>query len=105
MLSPMPRTISGVRRALSRERRGVERRIGLDDLRAFRVNRRTGERRRDRGDLALSTAIISGEIDEVAAVDEDMIVEISDLDDELFGGSTEPGDLTQIIELVADPSR
>lgn len=98
----MPRSIAGVRRALSRERRDGERRIGLDDMRAFRMDRRTGERRRDavatRGMIA---GVISGaEVDEI---DDDMIVEISDLDDDLIGGANEAGELTQIIELVAEP--
>jgi hypothetical protein len=106
----MPRTIAGVRNALGRERRVLERRVGYDDKRAFRVDRRTGERRRAR-DLnnGLPHSVVSGEVDEMlAAVDDDMIIEITDLDDDLIGGGggdhrADPGELTRIIELVPEP--
>lgn len=99
----MPRTIAGVRTALARERRGEERRVGLDDQRAFRMNRRTGERRRQRDGAQRAPSITGGEVEEMfASIEDDMIIEITDLDDELIN-SIEPGELTQIIELVAEP--
>lgn len=106
-LMPMPRTIAGVREALHRERRVIERRIGFDDKRAFRVDRRTGERRRDKElNNGLPHSIVCGEVDEmVPSVDEDMIIEITDLDDELISRALDDGgeleDLTQIVELIA----
>lgn len=113
-LAPMPRTIAGVREALQRERRVIERRIGYDDRRAFRVNRRTGERRRDKElNNGLPHSVVSGEVDEMLpSVDDDMIIEITDLPDELIAASGEggeggergeAGELTRIIELVAEP--
>jgi hypothetical protein len=56
---------------------------------------------------------VCGEVDEsFAAIDDDMIIEISDLDVELIGDRgadeideiDEPGELTRIIELVAEPN-
>jgi len=44
-LSPVPRTLDGLRRCLARERRDSDRRRGEDDTRPLRVERRGLERR------------------------------------------------------------
>ncbi len=69
-LDPMPQSIGAIRTALSRDRRVEERRWGKRDSRVFRYNRRSGDRRLPRE---------AGE----TGVDEDMIVEISELVSEL----------------------
>jgi len=65
-LVPMPQSIGEIRATLSRDRRDNERRWGKRDSRVFRYNRRSDDRRvpRDLGE---------------SGVDEDMIVEISEL--------------------------
>lgn len=62
-LSPMPPGVAELKEALSRERRGVDRRLGKPDTRVFRYERRVGDRRSTR--------------DEIAPIDDDMIIEIS----------------------------
>ena len=82
-LNPMPNTIADLRIAVSRERRRVDRRIGKADSRVFRYERRVGERRNDREDIA--------------PIDDDMIIEVSvNMDPE----PVEFEDLTTIRELV-----
>jgi hypothetical protein len=66
----MPQSIGEIRATLSRDRRTNERRWGKRDSRVFRYNRRSDDRRLPR------------EASE-AGVDEDMIVEISELVSEL----------------------
>jgi len=66
----MPQSIGEIRATLSRDRRGDDRRWGKRDSRVFRYNRRGDDRR-----LPRETA--------EAGVDEDMIVEISELVSEL----------------------
>lgn len=44
-LSPLPRTLEGIREGLRRDRRDAERRIGLPDERSVRAERRGLERR------------------------------------------------------------
>lgn len=62
----MPGNFAAVRKALRRERRRADRRAGLPDARAFPSDRRTGDRREgDGGDMP--------------PVDDDMIVEVSEL--------------------------
>lgn len=69
-LQPMPQTISLIRETLSRNRREKDRRWGKRDSRVFRYNRRGDDRRsaRDAND---------------DGVDDDMIIEISELVSEL----------------------
>ena len=82
-LNPMPNTIADLRVAVSRERRRLDRRIGKADSRVFRYERRVGERRNER--------------DDVAPIDDDMIIEVSvSLDPQ----PAEFEDLTTIRELV-----
>jgi ribosome-binding protein aMBF1 (putative translation factor) len=69
-LQPMPQTISAIRETLSRDRRDKDRRWGKRDSRVFRYNRRASDRRLPR------------DLSEVG-VDDDMIVEISELVSEL----------------------
>jgi hypothetical protein len=85
-LDPMPKTISGLKEAVSRERRKRDRRWGKPDGRVFVYERRVGERRDGREDLP--------------PVDDDMIIEVSiDLDAE---PSHDVDDITQIRELVRE---
>ena len=65
-LQPLPQSISAIREALTRDRRNKERRWGKRDSRVFRYNRRGDERRLPRE---------CGEF----GIDDDMIVEISEL--------------------------
>lgn len=82
-LQPMPASITGLKEAISRERRRTDRRLGRPDTRVFRYERRVGERR-----------VIRAE--DLPAVDDDMIIEVSyDIATEDFD------DLTQIRELIA----
>ncbi len=69
-LQPMPQTISAIRETLNRDRRDKVRRWGKRDSRVFRYNRRGDERRvlREAGE---------------AGIDDDMIIEISELVSEL----------------------
>jgi hypothetical protein len=62
-LNPMPTTIAELRAAVSRERRGRDRRFGKGDTRVFRYERRVGERRSTREDIA--------------PIDDEMIIEVS----------------------------
>jgi len=85
-LEPMPKTITALKEAVSRERRKRDRRWGKADGRVFVYERRVGERRSDRED--------------VPAVDDDMIIEVSlDVDAAL---TPDPEDITQIRELVRE---
>ncbi|MGE0401941.1 MAG: hypothetical protein AB7T06_34880 [Kofleriaceae bacterium] len=82
-LNPMPNTIADLRIAVSRERRRNDRRIGKADTRVFRYERRVGERRTEREDIA--------------PIDDDMIIEVSvSMDPE----PVDFEDLTSIRELV-----
>src|SRR5262249_18244527 len=82
VLQPMPATIAALRDLVSRERRKRDRRIGKPDTRVFRYERRVGERRAGR--------------EELPAVDDDMIIEVT------YAAGDDFEDLTQIRELVAD---
>lgn len=66
-LQPMPQSIAAIRETLGRNRRDKDRRWGKRDSRVFRYNRRGSDRRLPRE----------------SGVDDDMIVEISDLVSEL----------------------
>lgn len=84
-LNPMPKTISALKDAVSRERRSRDRRWGKPDGRVFVYERRVGERRFGReGDLP--------------PVEDDMIIEVT------MEAEPEPGhdfeDITAIRELV-----
>jgi hypothetical protein len=86
-LTPMPRTISLLKDAVSRERRRRDRRWGKPDTRVFVYERRVGERRTDRED-------------DLPSVDDDMIIEVSFEAAELEGENFD--DITAIRELVAE---
>lgn len=86
-LMPMPRTISLLKEAVSRERRRRDRRWGKPDSRVFVYERRVGERRTERED-------------ELPAVDDDMIIEVSFEPAQLEGDNFD--DITAIRELVAE---
>ncbi len=80
-LNPMPDDVEALRRALTRERRAEDRRIGKADSRVFRYERRVGQRRLLRDGECL-------------ALEDDMILEITvDFD-------AEWDDFTQIRESV-----
>jgi len=78
----MPQSIGEIRVALTRDRREKERRWGKRDSRVFRYNRRSDDRRVER------EASFDG-------IDEDMIVEITDLVSELDLLSLETRDRNQ----------
>ena len=87
MLDPMPRTIAGLRDAVSRERRKRDRRIGKPDTRVFRYERRVGERRAGR--------------EELPSVDDDMIIEVT-IEEPVLDTGEDFEDLTRIRELVLE---
>lgn len=60
---PMPRNLIELKNAISRERRGRDRRFGKPDSRVFRYERRVGQRRSLR--------------DDCPAIEDDMIIEMS----------------------------
>ncbi|HEV7556816.1 MAG TPA: hypothetical protein VGO00_15225 [Kofleriaceae bacterium] len=62
-LDPLPATIVGLKEAVSRERRKLDRRHGKPDTRVFRYERRVGERRDVR--------------EAYAVIEDDMIIEVS----------------------------
>ncbi len=81
-LSPTPDTIAGVRQALSRERRRLDRRYGKPDTRVFPYERRVGQRRSER--------------DVLMPIDDEMIIEVVVEEDV----GMDFGDLTTIREMV-----
>src|SRR5512143_2560592 len=83
-VQPPPQNAAELREALSRDRRGRDRRTGKADTRVFRYERRVGERRTQR--------------DEVAAIDDDMIIEIT-VDVALADTDVDFDDMTRIREL------
>ncbi len=84
-LSPMPTSLKELRRAVSRERRRVDRRLGKTDTRVFRYERRVGERRLDR--------------DTEVSADADAAVEIS-VEEMQPGDGMDFEDLTSIREMI-----
>jgi hypothetical protein len=94
-LDPMPQTLGGVRTALQRDRRRLERRWGKRDTRVFQYDRRNGDRR-------------NSVRDEWVQIDEDMIVDCDDLKacldelaeslDQVIAEREPEGELTQIRE-------
>nr|HEX4318737.1 hypothetical protein [Kofleriaceae bacterium] len=88
-LEPMPRTILGLKDALSRERRKRDRRIGKSDSRVFQYERRVGERR---------TVARDG----YSTIEDDMIIEITIEATPDAGGGEDFDELTQIRELIRE---
>jgi hypothetical protein len=86
-LHPMPPNVEELKLALSRERRGPDRRLGRPDTRVFRYERRVGERRSTR--------------DDVAQIDDDMIIEITVESSDL---EVEFDDMTRIFSEVTASS-
>ncbi len=108
-LDPMPRSMAGLRDALRRERRNVERR-GTESDRGAPIDRR-GVERRTSARLAAGTATGASGVPSLHAmclhesaplVDDDMVIEISELASELESLADELGevaDLTRIHDL------
>jgi len=88
LLEPVPRTITAIKDAISRERRKKDRRVGRPDTRVFQYERRIGERR----DTAR---------DAYTNIDDEMIIEIT-VEPEVTAGGEDFDDLTQIRALVAE---
>lgn len=86
-LDPMPKTISALKEAVSRERRKRDRRWGKADTRVFVYERRVGERRFGREDCP--------------PVDDDMIIEVT-IDADAADGGEDFEDITAIRELVLE---
>ena len=84
-LDPMPKTISQLKDAVSRERRHRDRRWGKPDTRVFVYERRVGERR-------------FGRESDLPAVDDEMIIEVTI--DENASYEDFDQDITAIRELV-----
>jgi hypothetical protein len=91
-LDPLPQSLAEIRKELDRERRRDERRIGKPDTRVFQYDRRTGDRRGERG---------AG--DDWMIIDEEMIVEMSF--EEPRAGEPADADMTAIRELPAPGDR
>ena len=87
-LIPMPKTITQLKEAVSRERRKRDRRWGKPDSRVFVYERRVGERR-------------TGREAELPPVDDDMIIEIT-VDIDMSADDVDFDDITAIRELVAE---
>lgn len=85
VLEPMPKTITALREAVSRERRKRDRRSGKPDTRVFRYERRVGERRMGREDYPI--------------VDDEMIIEVTFDGPESVDSFEE---ITKIHELIAE---
>lgn len=66
-IEPLPDNLAALKQALSRERREHDRRAAKPDTRVFQYERRIGQRRVDR--------------EQVASIDDDMIVEIVVIDE------------------------
>jgi hypothetical protein len=105
-LKPMPRSLADVREALRRERRQHDRRVGLADLRAVPVERRRGERRAHA--LASGTAAGSSAAprdpflcthESAPLVDDDMVIEISELASELESLAQELGEVADLTRI------
>jgi hypothetical protein len=89
MLDPLPRSIAGIRAALTRDRRRGERRVGQPDGRLSPRERRAGERR--------------GGGDEV--VDDGMILEMWDLADEIESADADAdADADELTQIRPAPS-
>lgn len=86
-LEPMPKTITLLKEAVSRERRKRDRRWGKPDSRVFVYERRVGERR-------------SGREADLPSVDDEMIIEVTI--DANGGEAVDFDDITAIRELVAE---
>ena len=87
-LDPLPATIVGLKEAVSRERRKLDRRLGKPDTRVFRYERRVGERRDLREDYAI--------------IEDDMIIEVSmGPDDDV---DVDFDDMTMIRDLAEMPA-
>jgi len=84
-LEPLPTTLAEMRELVSRERRKKDRRIGRRDTRVFAYERRVGQRRSKR--------------DEYAAIDDDMIVEIT-IEPAREGDGEDFEELTAIRDMV-----
>jgi hypothetical protein len=87
-LDPLPATLDELRRAVSRERRAKDRRIGKPDTRVFQYERRVGERRSAR--------------DEYPHIDDEMIIEVIVEAAPADGDAVDFDDITQIRELVRE---
>jgi len=97
-LDPLPQSLAGIRRVLSRDRRGSDRRFGKRDTRVFQYNRRGPDRREGRSPA-----------EDWMIIDDDMILEIEEILDhgESADGRAEisdpagdfTSDLTRIREL------
>lgn len=90
-LDPLPQTIAALRAAVSRERRGNDRRVGKPDTRVFKYERRVGDRRVGRVDAA---AIKHDD-------DNDLEIEIV-VEPVAANDGMDFDDLTQIRELVRE---
>lgn len=82
-MQPLPTTIAGLKAAVSRERRKLDRRVGKADSRVFKYERRVGERRDGR---------------DAPPIDDDMIIEVTYEPE----GPQDFEDLTQIRQMIVE---
>ncbi|MCX5746712.1 MAG: hypothetical protein NT062_29920 [Proteobacteria bacterium] len=94
-LDPMPTSIASLRVAVSRERRGTDRRVGKADTRVFQYERRVGDRRAARADGLVASHNKDLEDDMIIEITIDPLLATSD-------DSVDFDDLTQIRELVRE---
>jgi hypothetical protein len=81
-LSPVPYTVDAIRRMLSRDRRGDDRRVGALDMRPIARERRQTDRRSDegtatRGAPPIPVGDLGGEVIEVGLSDATEIIDIT----------------------------
>jgi hypothetical protein len=78
-LSPLPYTISALRRALDRERRWQDRRLDDTDVRAIPRDRRRADRRQDRGPAAegLGDFVVDVEVEDPDVIDVTAVAEVT----------------------------
>lgn len=104
LLDPLPPTLAAIKVALTRERRGGDRRVGRADTRVFQYERRIGQRRAGRGDDGdpiEDDMIVEMWIEDDVAVAATVIAPVGPfLVDELDGDRPDGEDLTRIRELV-----
>jgi hypothetical protein len=109
-LDPAPRSVAAVRDALRRERRQRDRRAGLADRRAVPIERRRGERRAGvdvapgaHGTAASPSAVpphgAACPLESATLVDDDMVIEISELASELESLAQELGEVADLTRI------
>jgi len=104
-LQPMPPSIAGMRDALRRERRVLDRRVGEPDPRTAPGERRASDRRgpgrraAGTGASGVPTHQASCAYDSAPVVDEDMVIEIAELASELESLADDLGEVAELTRI------